>query len=206
MAIDSADSDDLEALFDSIAGSVTPDPAPTPASPPTEATPSLMSGDIFSQLGQLTRKLHDMLRDVGHERVGQMHAVIEQASSKTKTAVNAIKPLQDSIENTAGQLSSKWQQLMDGKLSVDDFKVLAGETRTYLQEIPLKTKSISSQLMDIGPIQDTQSIKKLADIIQHLENQLVQILIENAPEPKKKELGSASTPDQVKSVLGSLGF
>lgn len=203
-----ADSDDLEALFDSIAGSAAPEPvaaAPEPA--PVQAAPAAMTGDLFSQVGHLTRKLHDTLRDIGHERVGQIHVLTEQASSKAKAAADAIKPLQDSLENAAGQLSSKWQQLMDGKLSVDEFKGLASETRSYLQDVPLKTKSTSSQLMDISANQDIQSIKKLIDIAQQLESQLIQALVANAPEAKKKELsGSVSTPDQIKAALGSLGF
>lgn len=207
MATDTADTDDLEALFDSIAGSAAPVPEPVviPEPTPVQATPA--SGDIYSQLGQLTRRLHDTLRDIGHDRVGQIYSAAEQAANKTRVAVDTIKPLQDSLETAAAQLSSKWQQLVDGKLSVDEFKVLAGETRSYLQDVPLKTKSTSSQLMDIGAAQDVQSIKKLAEIAQLLEGQLLQALISGAPEAKKKELsGGVTTPDQIKSALGSLGF
>lgn len=203
-----AEADDLEALFDSIAGSVVPEPAPVAEPPPVQvAVAAPVSSDLYAQVGQLTRKLHDVLRDIGHDRVGQIHSSAEQASNKAKTAVDTIGFLQEALESTAGQLSSKWQQLMEGKLSVEEFKALAGETRSYLQEVSLNTQSTNTQLKEISLIQDVQSIRKLGEVAQQLEGQLMQALIASAPEAKKKELsGSATTPDQVKAALGSLGF
>ncbi len=201
------DTDDLEALFDSIAGSVSP--APEPATPAQAEPPAVaaVAGDLYSQAGQLARRLHDTLSEIGHDRAGQLHAVSEQAASKAKTAIDTIDMLQESIESEASQLSAKWQQLLDGKLSVDEFKVLANETRAYLQDVPAKAKTSIEQLASVGGTQDVQPIKKLADIALFLEGQLVQTLVANAPEAKKKELsGNITTPDQIKATLGSLGF
>ena len=199
------DTDDLEALFDSIAGSVSP--APEPATPAQAESPAAVTGDLYSQAGQLARRLHDTLSEIGHDRAGQLHTAAEQASSKAKTAIDTIDMLQESIESEASQLSAKWQQLLDGKLSVDEFKVLATETRAYLQDVPAKAKTSIEQLANIGGAQDAQPIKKLADVALFLEGQLLQALVANAPETKKKELsGNITTPDQIKATLGSLGF
>jgi len=188
----STEDDDLEALFDSIAATspaapAPADAAPAPAAPAANAAPSpSMGGDIYAQIGQTTRKLHDALRDIGHDRVSSM-------ADKLKSAADSA----NALGGNATKLSGKWTQLMDGKLSVDEFKVLAADTKAYLQDVPSKT---SAEI-------DSSSVKKLADAAKQLENQLAQLLIANAPEDKKKGLdGNTSTPDQIKALLGNLGF
>jgi chemotaxis protein CheZ len=162
------------------------------------------SGDLFSQLGQATRQLHDTLRDIGHDRIAQLQA----QADKAMTALNGIKPLQDALDSGSVQLSGKWQQVMDGKLGVDEFKGLVGETRAYLQDVPLKAKSCSAQIADATAI-DSALLKKLADSVLQLENKLLQALVANAPDAAKKAAGEVpanANPDQVKAALGSLGF
>jgi chemotaxis protein CheZ len=247
---ESGDSDELEALFDSIASASTPasaPPAPAPAAPAVEtpalaAAPMPEGGDVYAQVGHLTRQLHDTLRELGYDRsieraVGKMpdardrlnyiSKLTEDAAVKTLNATEAAKPLQESLEASAKQLSGRWQQLMDGALSIDEFKQLVGQTREHLQDVPLKTKATNAQLMEIVMAQDFQDltgqvIKKLADTVQQLENQLLQMLIASASEEKKKELGDSllngpvvnaegrtdivTSQQQVDDLLDSLGF
>lgn len=215
MSTDNADADDLEALFDSIASTTAfaataaPEPAAAPAAEaasPTPAAPVMdaAGGDLFSQLGKATRQLHDTLLEIGHDRINQLSAQAEKA----KAAIGGVKPLQDALDSGSGQLSGKWQQLMEGKLGVDEFKGLVGETRAFLQDVPLKTKSCNSQLSDAALI-DSALLKKLADSVLQLEVKLLQALVANAPEANKKAAGdvpSNASPDQIKAALGSLGF
>jgi len=204
---DDANADDLEALFDSIAGTnfTPPAPEPAPVAAPAAAPAAVAaSGDLFSQLGQATRQLHDALRDIGHDKISQLQA----QADKARAALSGVKPLQDALDSGSGQLSGKWQQLMDGKLSVDEFKGLVGETRAYLQDVPLKTKSANSQLADATTL-DPAILKKLADSVLQLEIKLVQALAANAPDAAKKAAGdvpSNANPDQIKTALSSLGF
>lgn len=249
MSTDSGDSPELEALFDSIIGANEPEPAPAPAKAeaPTKQAPAdkeveSESGDVYVQVGHLTRKLHDTLRELGYDRsiekaVGKMpdardrlnyiSTLTEQAAVKTLNATEVAKPLQESLETNAKQLSARWDQMMSGQLSVDEFKQLVGQTREHLQDVPLKTKATNAQLMDIVMAQDYQDltgqvIKKLADTVQQLENQLLQMLIASAPEAKKKEMEETllngpvvnaegrsdvvTSQAQVDDLLESLGF
>lgn len=250
MSTESGDSAELEALFDSIASANEPksEPEPKPAAKPAlksaaEATkPAAAEPDVYSQVGHLTRQLHDTLRELGYDRsiekaVGKMpdardrlnyiSTLTEQAAAKTLNATDAAKPLQESLETSARHLSDRWQQLVDNKLSVDEFKVLVGQTREYLQDVPLKTKATHAQLMDIVMAQDYQDltgqvIKKLAETVQQLENQLLQMLIASASEEKKKEIDGSmlngpvinaegrndvvTSQAQVDDLLESLGF
>jgi chemotaxis protein CheZ len=243
---ESGDSDELEALFDSIASASTPvsaAPAATVAEVPAlAASPMPEGGDVYAQVGHLTRQLHDTLRELGYDRsieraVGKMpdardrlnyiSKLTEDAAVKTLNATETAKPLQESLEASAKQLSGRWQQLMDGALSIDEFKQLVGQTREHLQDVPLKTKATNAQLMEIVMAQDFQDltgqvIKKLADTVQQLENQLLQMLIASASEEKKKEIGDSllngpvvnaegrtdivTSQQQVDDLLDSLGF
>ncbi len=249
MATESGDSAELEALFDSIASAsepAVPPPAPTPVAAPEPSLPTPATlpqgGDVYSQVGHLTRQLHDTLRELGYDRsiekaVGKMpdardrlnyiSTLTEQAAIKTLNATEAAKPLQESLETGAKQLAERWQQMMDGRLSVDEFKQLVSATREHLQDVPLKTKATNAHLMDIVMAQDFQDltgqvIKKLAETVQQLENQLLQMLIASASEEKKREIGDSllngpvvnaegrtdivTNQAQVDELLDSLGF
>lgn len=250
MSNESGDSAELEALFDSIASaseSAPPPPAPpaTPAvaeKPAPAANLTAEGGDVYAQVGHLTRKLHDTLRELGYDRsiekaVGKMpdardrlnyiSTLTEQAAVKTLTATETAKPLQESLEASAKQLSARWDQMMAGQLSVDEFKQLVASTREHLQDVPLKTKETNAHLMDIVMAQDFQDltgqvIKKLAETVQQLENQLLQMLITSASVQKKQEIGEAllngpvvnaegrtdivTNQAQVDDLLESLGF
>lgn len=243
MATESGDSEELEALFDSIVAAHVSEKAeaeqPAPEAPPQEQQGE---GGIHSSIGHLTRQLHDTLRKLGYDkslegavskmpdardRLNYISTLTEQAATKALNAVEQTKPLQEKLEQDAVQLSSRWQQLFDNQLDVAGFKILAHETHAYLQDVPVKTKASGAQLMDIVMAQDFQDltgqvIKKLADTVQELENQLLTLLIESMPEEKRKSLDQSllsgpaiktegrndivGTQAQVDELLASLGF
>ena len=251
MSNDSGDSDELEALFDSILEAHAEKPAPAPAQAPTPApaapkaavTPAAEgSGGIHSQIGHLTRALHDTMRELGYDKtleraVGKMpdtrdrlnyiSTLTEQAAVKTLNAVEDAKPLQQKLESGAAELSAQWQALFERKLDTEQFKALVHQTRGYLQDVPLNTKATNAKLMDVVVAQDYQDLtgqvlKKLADTVQQLENQLVSLLIESLPDDKKKEVDTSllngpvvsaegrsdvvTSQAQVDDLLESLGF
>ena len=221
MSNESGDSDELEALFDSILEANTDKLAPTApapsAAPVAVASESAIAsattggGALHSQIGHLTRALHDTMRELGYDKtleraVGKMpdtrdrlnyiSTLTEQAAVKTLNAVEEAKPMQQKLETEAAQLSAKWQDLFERKLDAEQFKALVHQTRQYLGDVPLNTKATNAKLMDIVVAQDYQDLtgqvlKKLSDTVQQLENQLVALLIESLPEDKKKEMDSS---------------
>jgi chemotaxis protein CheZ len=223
VSTDNGDSDELEALFDSIAQAHTEKPAEAAAPEPIVAASALAQREamtipaaggaegVHSQIGHLTRALHDTMRELGYDKtleraVGKMpdtrdrlnyiSTLTEQAAVKTLNAVEETKPLQQKMEAGASQLSARWQELFERKLDTEQFKSLVHQTRSYLQEVPLGTKATNAQLMDIVMAQDYQDltgqvIKRLSETVQQLEKQLVALLIETLPEDKKKEMDSS---------------
>ena len=245
----SGDSDDLEALFDSIVmASSTQPAAPEPkqdtAVPATavELATEPVDESLFSQIGHLTRKLHDTLRELGYdkklaetvdaipdtrERLAYIAAMTQQAAERALTATEVAQPIQEKLEAGAMGLSSKWQRLFDNQLSLEEFKQLAEETRRYLKEVPSQTKATNAQLMEIMMAQDFQDltgqvIKKVIDMAQQMERDMLQLLLATTPAEKKTEMDTnllngpvinaegrtdvVTNQAQVDDLLESLGF
>jgi chemotaxis protein CheZ len=222
----SADSPELEALFDSILDAEDVKAAPKPQA--TNDTPELEtlfdsitlamiqdnagSGDpgagsekVFAQVGQMTRSLHNLLRELGfdkaisnfsqdlpdtRDRLNYIAAMTAQAAEKTLNAAEAAKPLQENMANTAQALASKWDQMLAKQLGVQDFKALVGDTHRYLHAVPQQSELINAKLMEIIMAQDFQDltgqvIRKVLDAAQNLESQLVTLLLETTPEDKR---------------------
>lgn len=223
----SGDSPELEALFDSIVSAGEPKPAPEPAK--SGDTPDLESlfdsiaqamtqegdgGDgegggnserVFAQLGQMTRGLHNLLRELGfdktinkfaqelpdnRDRLNYIAAMTAQAAEKTLNAAEAAKPIQEGLSRTAGDLAGKWDKMLAKQLGVAEFKALVSDTQRYLHEVPGQSDAVNAHLMEIIMAQDFQDltgqvIKKVLDAAQNLEKQLVTLLIETTPEEKR---------------------
>ena len=234
-----SDDDDLQALFDSVAseyGSEAETEAVEPAGGPDNGHL------VFNRIGVMTRQLHDTLRELGYDRSLQeaAHAIpdarqrlsyisemTEQAASKVLNATDIAKPLQDKLHSGAESLRARWDRLYANQLSPDEFRALAGETREFLGGVVNDTRETNAQLLEIMMAQDFQDltgqvIKKVVDLAQGLEQQLLQVLIEAMPAEKKAEAPDGlmngpvinavgrddvvSNQEQVDDLLESLGF
>ena len=229
------DDDDLQALFDSVSSAYTP--------PAVEGIASEQSCDVvFNRIGTMTRRLHDTLRELGYDRSLQeaAHAIpdarqrlsyiaemTEQAASKVLNATDIAKPIQDTVESGAIALRARWDQLYANQLSPDEFKALAGETRSFLGDLVQHSRATNAQLLEIMMAQDFQDltgqvIKKVVELAQGLESQLLRVLIEAMPAERKAEAPEGlmngpvisavgrddvvTSQEQVDDLLESLGF
>lgn len=283
----SGDSNELEALFDSIAaGVVTTQPAPPIQAAPAATRPSIMqqviesdgstddsqdlqalfdsiadkqhAGDdglpeesgewpvqekVFHQVGQMARQLHDTLGALGYDkllektvavlpdakdRLAYIANLTEQAACKVLNATDIANPLQDELEAGAALLTAKWDALYANKMGVEDFKLLASETRAFVKNaVPQRTSATKEQLMEIMMAQDFQDltgqvIKKVVALAQDLEAQLMSVLIETMPGEKRTDSVNSllngpvinaegrtdvvGSQQQVDDLLDSLGF
>lgn len=252
---DNGDSDDLEALFDSIVmANQNTEPAAeakqketceTVEHAPTasDGTGEACSEKVFSSLGHMTRKLHDTLRELGYDkslekvaeglipdardRLNYIAAMTEQAAERALSATETAQPLQEKLESGANALSGKWERMFSNQLSVDEFKQLVSDTRSYLHQVPIHTQATNAQLMEIMMAQDFQDltgqvIKKVIELAQQVENQLLQLLIDSTPANKRSEVDAGllngpvvnaegrsdvvTSQQQVDDLLESLGF
>ncbi len=200
-----ADTDDLQALFDSIVKDKSERTSLAAPQAKAEANPP---GDVMSRVGHLTRMLHDALRELGYDRLLEETAasipdardrldyvvkMTEQAAVRALNATEAAQPIQERLGSDAARLSANWQKLFDKQLSVDEFKTLVAGTRDYLADVPKQTQATNAQLLEIMMAQDFQDltgqvIKKITKLAQDMEQQLVHLLVDLVPPKVRSEI------------------
>jgi len=191
----------------------------------------------YSELGQLVRRLHETLQEMGcdeaiqhavgelpdaRDRLNHIAQLTEQAAQSTLTAVEKALPLQDRMEAEALALSGEWRAAAD-----DGARLRVGEKmQTFLEGLPGNTRETSSQLTEIMMAQGFQDltgqmIKKVINMAQNLEQQLVHILLISKPTDVKTSeqdalygpaantqgrTDMANNQGEVDDLLSSLGF
>jgi chemotaxis protein CheZ len=212
---DSGDSDDLEALFDQVASSAAPAAAPAPAPVPApaaaagaEATDDPDGQVMYARLGSIVRIMHDSLRELGYDkalteassqivdaqdRLEYVASLTEQAANKVLNTLDDGMPAQDKLSKQAKDMEGRWADLFAGKLSIEQFKALAGDSRSFAQAVSEATEAEKARLLEIMMAQDFQDItgqliKKVVKITQTVENELAQLLRDSAPADVKEKL------------------
>jgi chemotaxis protein CheZ len=197
--------------------------------------------EFLSRIGHMTRALHENLRGLGldklieraaedipdaRDRLDYVARLSEDAAQKVLNATDEAGPLQDGIGKDAKELSAAWQAMLDGQGGEGDWRELAQRTIAAMASASEATTATKGHLMDIMMAQDFQDltgqvIKRVTSIAQNLEKQLVQTLIDFAPEQLKKDIdtgllngpqidksadGIVADQGQVDDLLDSLGF
>jgi chemotaxis protein CheZ len=210
------DTDDLEALFDQVAATAAPAPsvAPAPATG-TIAAPAAAAAHepgeekgMYERLGGIARLLHDSLRELGYDkalteassqivdaqdRLEYVASLTEQAANKVLNTLDDGMPAQDRLSKQAKDMENRWADLFAGKLSIDQFKTLAGDARQFAQVVAEATEAEKARLLEIMMAQDFQDItgqliKKVVIITKTVENELTQLLKDSAPAEVKEKL------------------
>lgn len=201
----SGDSDDLQALFDSVVEQVD-DAAPAATSAAASAGGDAVTQEaVFNRIGHLARKLHDSMRELGYdkaleetarqipdaqERLQYIARMTEQAAAKVLNACDIANPVQDLMAQRVQMLGAQWEKMFTNQLSVDEFKQLAAASRQFFLEAPAQLATTKTQLNEIMLAQDFQDltgqvIKRVVEMVQNIEGQLLQVLIEVMPEEKR---------------------
>jgi chemotaxis protein CheZ len=207
----------------------------------TQHTPDAAEA-LLGRIGQLTRQLREGLRELGldkqveraaqaipdaRDRLNYVAATTERAAHRALNAIELAQPLQERLAIDAGALNVRWDEWFANPIELNDARELVLDTRTYLREVPKTANAINAQLMEILMAQDFQDltgqvIKKMMEVVNDVETQLLQVLIDNSPAEKRQELSNNSmlngpqiapgAPDavsdqsQVDDLLESLGF
>ncbi|ADZ42184.1 TPA: protein phosphatase CheZ [Yersinia enterocolitica] len=207
------------------------------------ATDAASASDIISRIGQLTRMLRDSLRELGldqaiaqaaeaipdaRDRLDYVVHMTAQAAERALNCVEAAQPRQNELESSAKALKVRWDEWFENPIELSDARSLVTDTREYLDVVPQHTSFTNAQLLEIMMAQDFQDltgqvIKRMMDVVQEIEKQLLMVLMENIPDmPSKPQkptdsllngpqldkngAGVIASQDQVDDLLDSLGF
>lgn len=164
---------------------------------------------VVDQVGQLTRTLHNSLRELGYDkRLQDISAEVpeaqdkltyiaskaEQAAERVLNATEIAMPIQDELSSESTNLSEQWKQALESQESSPDdaekYKNLIINTLAYLDSVPKQTSATNAQLMEIMMAQDFQDltgqvVSKVTKMVKDLEFELLQLLVANVPEEKR---------------------
>jgi chemotaxis protein CheZ len=206
----------------------------------------LSKEEAFARLGAITREMHEALTVLGGNH---LHAIVEEipnardrlayVGKMTEDAANKVLTLVESAKPECDDLAGRGLELRDSlnrMASAPDMDVVKARglmlaCAKFSEKTALFSQRQGDVLSDIMMAQDFQDlsgqvIKKVIDIITRTELQLVELLVESAPESPKPEGMVSDEPvtvdnhvlegpqtaeqalkqDDVDDLLASLGF
>jgi len=210
---------------------------------PQDSSEEQSEKPMYERLGGIVRMLHDSLRELGYDRslsnvadqisdaqgrLEHIASLTEKAANKVLNTVDTCLPEQEELGRKARDMDDRWARLFEGKLGIDEFKVLAGDSKQFAQAVSAASDTEKARLLDIMMAQDFQDItgqliKKIVVITNTVEQELAQLLYDNAPSDVKAAMaaehkppaelmqgpaapGTAMAQDDVDSLLADLGF
>lgn len=190
---------------------------------------------VYQRIGELTRKLHDTLRELGYDKHLE-HAAGALPDARTRLSFIAEKT-GDSAErvlNLVDRAKSEQGRLHEAAIAaVADLKanpvaaVASGRVLAFLEDAAATSAATDGHLTDIMMAQDFhdltgQVIQKVVALAQEMEEALVRLLVEARPPEARPgaeqgflngpAMGAAQRTDvvtdqsQVDDLLESLGF
>jgi chemotaxis protein CheZ len=198
--------------------------------------------EMLHRVGQMTRGLHESLQGLGfdklieqaaseipdaRDRLNYVARMTEQAAERVLNATDIANPLQEEIAKQAATLETRWEKVLEIPSVKSEYNVVATETIAFIRKTVENTTATKEQLMEIMMAQDFQDltgqvIKKITELAQNLEQQLVQLLIDFSPSAVKRDTGNTlmngpqinpensvdvvANQEQVDDLLDSLGF
>lgn len=218
--------------------------------PPADFEPDLEAKDVLQRIGVITRHLHDALCELGYDknktlfetavdalpdaraRLSYIAKLTGESAEKVLNTVEFARVTQDEMKEGANALKERWNSHIGKSLDGPQGKALVSDTHEFLGSLSMSSDLANSYLTDIMMAQDFhdltgQVIRKVVDLAQTLEEQLVALLMETTPLERRAKAPAPSndteflagpvvqTEDrtdivtnqsQVDDMLASLGF
>ncbi len=152
---------------------------------------------LFQQVGQLTRQLHDTMagfsldskitsmteNDIpdAKERLQYVITMTEEAANQTLNAVEELLPVSQTLNDQVSKLSEKWERFLDREMPFEEFKNMSAEITKHFNESKGSLLQVQNGLNDILMAQGFQDItgqiiKRVIDLVQDLENSMVELI------------------------------
>lgn len=168
--------------------------------------------EVHQRIGQLTRTLHDALRELGYDkdlaatrenlpdardRLSYIARVTGEAADKVLNAVDRARNVQEGLTDRASNLRTRWKAIAAYTAGAEGRATPAGqslidETCGFFADIGGQADATNSILTDIMMAQDFhdltgQVIRKVVTLATNMEEQLLKLLLQTtSPEQLKK--------------------
>jgi chemotaxis protein CheZ len=188
------------------------------------------AAEIHLRIGNLTRVLHDALRELGYDkdlaetrehlpdardRLAYIARVTGEAAEKVLNAVDHARSLQGELMQQAASLRMRWQavrlytvgQVPGTERATPAGRQLVDETCDFFAGIDGQADRTQAILTDIMMAQDFhdltgQVIRKVVALAHSMEEQLVRLLLETTPPEQLKRVESEKLSGPVVNHAG----
>jgi chemotaxis protein CheZ len=150
--------------------------------------------EVFKQLGQITRQLHDTLTQLGvMPRLQQAANGLPDARSrlsyiakKTGDAADKVLNLVDMAKAEQATIASETRRIAEAVLADPVRAVASGAVMNFVGDVEAATARVDAHLTDIMMAQDFhdltgQVVAKVVALATDLEDSLVKLLVQAAP-------------------------
>ena len=193
------------------------------------------SPEVFQQIGEITRLLHDTMQQLGVMPKLQIAADgLPDARSRLSYIASKTAAAADKVLNSVDQAKAEHAQIADAtrrlaeSLVKDPVKAVAsGSVLNFVTDVETRTAQIDAHLTDIMMAQDFhdltgQVVAKVVSLASELEDSLVKLLVQVVPPDQRDKVdpnvlhGPVVNPEgrtdvvtnqgEVDDLLASLGF
>ncbi|MFC4699905.1 protein phosphatase CheZ [Glaciecola siphonariae] len=166
------------------------------------------STELFSEVGKLTRQLHDSLSNFQlDERISsltklqipdarsRLEYVIEEtekAANSTMDAVERSMPIAEALNGRLSSVLPEWKKLMSRQIELGEFKSLCLDLDKLLSDAHEDSATLNSMLTEVLMAQGYQDltgqvIRRVIELVKDVEESLVDMLSAFSEEEAKKE-------------------
>ncbi|ALV06232.1 protein phosphatase CheZ [Roseateles depolymerans] len=197
--------------------------------------PLSVSPEVFQQLGNITRVLHDTMQQLGvmpklqvaTDGLPDARSRLTYIATKTADAANKVLNHVDQAKAEHARISAA-ANAMAQAITADPVKAVAtGAVFNFVKEVEESTSKIDNHLTDIMMAQDFhdltgQVVAKVVTLANDLEDSLVKLLVQVVPPDQREKVdpsilqGPVVNPEgrtdvvnnqsEVDDLLASLGF
>ncbi len=155
------------------------------------------STELFSEVGKLTRQLHDSLNnfqldprivDMTNEdipdaqtRLTYVIETTEEAANKTMDLVDSCMPIAERLNDSIECLAPEWNRLIERKLELGEFNKLVKQIDSFFKEGAEDSAKLSGLLTEVLLAQGYQDItgqviRRVIELVKEVEDNLVYML------------------------------
>lgn len=158
---------------------------------------NLRESQIFQEVGQLTRQLHNSLGNCydddkftslastdipnARERLKYVIEKTEDSANRTLTAIELAEPLSEELKSSARQMSDDWERFKRREMNAEDFRALAKKITAFLETVTNNSEKVHEHLTEVMMAQEYQDltgqiINQVISIVEDVETNLVNLI------------------------------